>query len=164
MNTSVIGRSVAAILLSLVLGVFAGGCSQGEDPKASQSPEASGTFTGQNLPTEVEELEGTPLYSVSEDFAKIVKLDGAPYLLIAPQDPLKALLILEPGVDPAEVKTRESKQIKLSGTSEPIEAKELIEHVKQQYELDLKTDENGKVVVLRVKPSGPKTESSPASE
>ena len=84
----------------------------------------------------------------------MLALDGASYLLIAPQDPLKALLVLEPGAVPAELAKRESKLVKLSGKKESAESQALLELVKERYQLELQTDDSGRVVVLRTESSG----------
>ena len=139
----------ALLAPALALTVIVSGCS-GESATPSPTPQAVGTFTGQDLPQVVEELEGTPIYSESVDLAPLTNLNGATYLLIAPQDPLKALLVVEEGAKPEDVSKRESAMLKLTGKSESIEAGDLVKHVKDEYQLDLKTDDQGKVIVLRV--------------
>ena len=151
-------HSAKSLLLALGLAVAVVGCS-GESAKPSPTPEAVGTYTGQDLPEVVEQLEGTPLYSQSAELTPLAKVQGATYLLIAPQDPLKALLVVEEGASPEEVSKRESGPVKLAGKSETLDAPALVEHVKAQYQLDLKTDEKGKVIVVKVSgaPSGDAT-------
>jgi hypothetical protein len=125
------------------------GCS-GEGANPSPTPEAVGQYTGQDLPEIVEELEGTPIYSESVDLAPLTNLKGATYLIIAPQDPLNALLVVEEGASPEDVIERKSAPVKLAGKRESLDAGSLVKHVKDEYQLDLKTDDKGQVIVLRV--------------
>jgi hypothetical protein len=155
-------HSAKSVLLALGLALAVAGCS-GESAAPSPTPEAVGTYTGQDLPEVVEQLEGTPLYSQSSELTPLAKVQGATYLLIAPQDPLKALLVVEEGASPEEVSKRQSGPVKLAGKSETLDAPALVDHVKAQYQLDLKTDDKGKVIVLKV--SGvPSSETAPAAD
>lgn len=147
------GKIALTLVSTLTMACFLSGCRQ-DSPAPAETPQTAGTFTGQELPEKVEELEGTPLYSGSEEIHSLLALDGASYLLIAPQDPLKAVLVLEPGAVPAELAKRESKPVKLSGKKEVADSKALVDLVKQRYELDLQTDTEGRVVVLRVESAG----------
>lgn len=117
---------------------------------ASATPTSS-MYSGQALPSQVELLSGTPYYANSEKMAALVKLEGAPFLLMAPQDPTKALLVLEAGSTPSAITGRPSELSDFSGVTETIEAPELVKFVKDDIGLDLKQDESGKVVVLKVK-------------
>lgn len=116
---------------------------------------ASGTptpsyYRGQSLPSEVDKLSGTPLYTTSEEIAKIAKIDGAPFLLIAPQNPSQALLVVESGTAPKDLTGRPSNLSEFTGSTESLEAPALVEFVKESFALELKVDEAGKIVVLRV--------------
>ena len=127
-------------------------------PTASSSP---GYYTGQALPSNVESLSGTPLYSTSVELAEKLQLPGAPFLLIAPQNPEEALLVLETGADPAEMKSRASQITEFSGVTETADAKDFVEFAKSSYQLNLKTDDNGKLVILRIAPKD--SQNTPAS-
>ncbi len=131
---------------------------------------ASGTpspsyYRGQSLPSEVDKLSGTPLYTTSEDIAKKAKIDGAPFLLIAPQNPSQALLVVESGSTPKDLAGRASNLSDFTGTTESLDAPALVEFVKESFGLELKVDEAGKIVVLRVSSikssSTPKAASTP---
>jgi len=111
-----------------------------------------GTFTGQDLPEKIEELKGTPLYSISEELSSVAEIPGAAFLLIAPQDPTKALLVVEQETLPADLAKRASKPIALSGKKESKKSESLAAHVKERYELELKSDANGDIIVLMVQP------------
>ena len=139
------------------------GCQGGQKPKASPTPAAVGTFTGQQLPDKVEKLEGTPFYSISPALSEVAKLPGACYLVIAPQDPTRALLIHEPNSKPEEVAKRESKSTEYSGRNTSVDSKALVEHVKQTYDLELNTANDGKVVILEVA-SAPLSGTTPADK
>ena len=132
--------------------LFLSGCqNQGSEPGPSASASPTSTaFTGQALPSKVDRLSGTPLYTISPELAAKAKLDGAPFLIIAPQDPSQALLIVEAGSQPAELVKRPSKLTDFSGATESIDAPELIGLVKDKTGLNLKTDASGKVVALKV--------------
>jgi hypothetical protein len=148
-------RALAAAMGAALL--LLGGC-QGQPPSGGEvSASASPTpnvYTGQSLPAKVDRLNGTPLYGSSAELAAQAKLEGAPFLLIAPQDPTRALLVLEAGSTPAEVASRPSQQSDFSGVTESIDAPQLLSYVKDKIGLDLKTDDSGKVVVLKVAHSG----------
>ncbi|MFA5506002.1 MAG: hypothetical protein WC314_16395 [Vulcanimicrobiota bacterium] len=135
--------------LALALATTLAGCS-GNGSTSPATPQAVGTYTGQDLPEVVEELEGTPLYTGSTELTGLAQAQGATYLLIAPQDPLKALLVVEEGTTAEQVAQRQSAPVKLAGTRGTLDAQPLIEHVKANYELDLKTDEQGRIIVLNV--------------
>jgi hypothetical protein len=109
-------------------------------------------YTGQELPAAVEELEGTPLYSGSEELTRLAGGPDAVYLLIAPQDPSKALLVQEKGAEPSAVTGRESKPIKVSGSKKSLKSEPLLKHVQERYELELQTDPSGGVVLLMAEP------------
>lgn len=127
---------------------------------ASATPSPS-YYRGQSLPSKVDKLSGTPLYTTSEDLAKKAKItDGAPFLLIAPQNPSQALLVIEPGTAAKALASRPSNLSDFAGTTEALEAPELISHVKDSFGLELKTDEAGKVVVLRLTGTGSAASSS----
>lgn len=150
------------LVLTLALPLSIVGCT-GNGANSSPTPRSVGTFTGQDLPELVEELEGTPLYSESVRLTPLAKTDDAVYLLIAPQDPLKALLILEEGAVPEDVALRKSEIVKLAGKRDSLKNEALVAHVKEQYQLDLKTNESGEVLVLRVVAGdSPATTASPA--
>lgn len=146
--------------LSLALGGT--GC-KSEEP-APATPVEVGTFTGQSLPETVEKLEGTPLYSSSKEISGLAKFNGAAYLLIAPQDPTKALIVVEPGANPEEVSQRPSQPITLAGSRDTVEGKELASQIKERYQLDLQTTADGKVETLLVKtsPAGSTPAATPA--
>lgn len=152
-------HSAKTALFALALAAAVVGCS-GEPAAPSPTPEAVGTYTGQDLPDVVEELEGTPLYSQSAELTPLAKVQGATYLLIAPQDPLKALVVVEEGASPEEVAKRKSEPVKLAGKRETLDAQALVDHVKAQYQLDLKTDDKGQVIVLKVA-KGPAAAATP---
>lgn len=139
-----------ALLVALLLA----GC-QGAGPgetTASASPTPT-MFSGQTLPSKVEMLTGTPIYTSSEKMAPLVKLEGAPFLLMAPQEPTRALLVIETGSAPSALAGRPSELAQFSGTTELIEAPDLVKFVKDEMGVELKQDEAGKVVVLRVQPA-----------
>jgi hypothetical protein len=141
---------VAAAMAALLLLSGCPGQGAGEaTPSASSSPHGN-EFSGQNLPSKVESLSGTPFYNNSAELASRAKLEGAPFLLIAPLEPTKALLVLEVGSKPADLAQRASQKTDFSGVTESIEAPQLGAFVKESTGLDLKTDESGKVVVLKV--------------
>lgn len=121
-------------------------------PSASPS---SSMYTGQALPAKVDLLSGTPYYANSAKLAAAAKLVGAPFLLMAPQEPTKALLILEAGSTPADVTGRPSELRDFSGVTETIDSPELIKLVKDDLGLDLKVDDAGKVVVMKVAKGDP---------
>jgi uncharacterized lipoprotein YbaY len=139
----------AILAPAVALTLMVAGCS-GETVAPTPTPQAVGTFTGQDLPEVVEELEGTPIYSESVDLAPLTELKGATYLLVAPQDPLKALLVVEDGAKPEDVAKRKSAMVKLTGKKEVLESGTLVQHVKDEYQLELKTDDKGQIIVLRV--------------
>jgi hypothetical protein len=89
--------------------------------------------------------------------AAIAKLDGAPFLLMAPQDPTRALLVVERGSTPADVAGRPSELSDFSGVTETSDATELVKFVKDDIGLELKVNEAGKVVVLMVERPVPGT-------
>ena len=66
-------HSAKSVLLALGLAVAVAGCS-GESAVPSPTPEAVGTYTGQDLPEVVEQLEGTPLYSQSAELTTLAKV------------------------------------------------------------------------------------------
>jgi hypothetical protein len=107
-------------------------------------------YSGQALPAKVERLSGTPYYRSSDKMAAMAKLDGAPFLLMAPQDPTRALLVVEHGSTPADVMGRPSELSDFSGVTETSDATELVKFVKDDIGLELKVNEAGKVVVLKV--------------
>lgn len=124
---------------------------QGGQVTASGTPSPS-YYRGQSLPSQVDKLSGTPLYSTSEELAKKAKItDGAPFLLIAPQNPSQALLVVEPGTSPKDLLSRPSSLSDFAGTTESLDAPELAGHVKDAFGLELKTDDSGKIVLLRLK-------------
>lgn len=137
-----------------------------QTPSASPVPaSASPTptyYRGQNLPKQVESLSGTPLYSTSIELAKTAKLtNGAPFLLIAPQNPSQALLVIEPGITPEALLERPSNLSDFAGSTESLDAPELVNQVKDSFGLELKTGDDGKVVVLRL---GPAQDETPGGE
>lgn len=150
-NLGFLAAFSAALLLTA-------GCKGFVSGQADVTPSASPTgsmYTGQTLPSKVDLLSGTPYYANSEKMAAAVKLDGAPFLIMAPQEPTKALLVLESGTAPSEVKGRPSELRDFSGVTETIEAPGLITMVKDDLGLDLKTDESGKVVMLKIAKGAP---------
>ena len=151
MKEIAIGKLKLCSVSLLLLGLLGTGCSQKTPSQAAPTPEVAGTFTGQELPTEVEELDGTPLYSISEEISGLHEFDGAAYLLIAPQDPTKALLVSESGVSPADLSKRESKPSTISGVKELIDSEKLKNHVTERYQLALQTNASGKVILLKAK-------------
>jgi hypothetical protein len=147
-NLALLGALCATVL-------FTSSC-QGEKsvssgPSASASP-ASTMFSGQNLPAKVDRLSGTPYYRNSPEMAGIVKVDGAPFLLMAPQNPTQALLVIEQGTLPAQIVERPSQLTDFDGTTDSLESPELAKFVKDNLGLDLKKDEAGKIVTLKVAP------------
>lgn len=149
MNTSLLGKFVAILACTVVLGLSVGGC-QGEPPTPTATPESVGTFTGQELPEVVEQLEGTPIYSSSPGLAQVLPSESGAYLLIAPQDPLQALLVIEEGVTSETINERESKPVLLSGHKASIDPGAVLAYVEEHYQLELQTTPDGQVVVLRV--------------
>ena len=97
----------------------------------------------------MEQLEGTPLYSLSETITEIANFSGAAYLLLAPKNPTKALVVLEPETEPSSLKERSSEPVKISGRKELMKADALLKHVKDTYQMDLQTSPSGEVIVLR---------------
>ena len=154
MKEIAIGKLKLCSVSLLLMGLLGTGCSQTAPSQTAPSPEVAGTFTGQDLPSEVEELEGTPLYSISGELSGMHQFDGAAYLLIAPQDPTKALLVSESGVAPAELSKRESKPTKISGVKELIDSEKLKNHVTERYQMALQTNADGKVILLKAKTTG----------
>lgn len=139
--------AATAYLVTLISGCQTPSSSQ---VTASDSPTPT-YYRGQNLPQQVEKLSGTPLYSTSEELAKTAKLtDGAPFLLIAPQNPSQALLVIEPGTTPKALLERPSNLGDFAGSTESLDAPELVSQVKDAFGLELKTGDDGKVVVLRL--------------
>ncbi len=141
-----------------VVVVLLSGC-QGPSSSASPTPVATPTanvYTGQTLPSKVERLEGTPLYTKSAQMAAVTKIDGAAFLLMAPQNPTEALLVVESGSTPPDLAGRPSQLGEFSGQKETLEAPELVKFVKDETGLDLK-QEDGKVVVVRVSKAGSAT-------
>lgn len=155
--------AIAVALLSLS-GCQAPGSGEGSPP-SSASP-AGHEYSGQNLPPKVDQLSGTPFYNTSPELASRAKLDGAPFLLIAPLDPTRALLVVEQGTTPAELAKRPSEKADFSGTTEAVEAPQLVGYVKESTGLELKTDDDGKVVVLKVQKPAlvPAASASPAGD
>lgn len=155
---ALLGAFSAAVLLG-------SGCQNQEagagSPVASASP-TSTVFSGQSLPSTIDSLTGTPYYTNSSKLAEIAKLDGAPFLLIAPQDPSKALLVLELEAKPSELAERPSQLGNFSGSTESIEAPELIKFVKDDTGLDLQQD-NGKVTVLKLTNTTATSDSTPSA-
>ena len=151
MNTFALRARMTNFCLILALSLVSLGCQNTSAPTIAANPTPLGVFTGQSLPTEVLELEGIPLFSASEQLAKNVDYSGATYLLLAPQDPSKALLILEPNSEPSELAKRPSGPVKVTGSKELKKADGLLKHVKDTYQLDLQIAPSGEVVVLRVK-------------
>ena len=156
MKKSRLGRFALGLSFLLLL-VLLPGCSKSE-PTTAQTPAASGTFTGQDLPDAVEQLEGTPLYTSATELAPLHKLEGACFLLIAPQSPDKTLMVFEEGAKAESLSTRESKPIKVSGTKETLESPDLVKHVKERYGLDLQMNEAGQVVYLKARMEGAASE------
>lgn len=150
MRITFVHRGLRCLASVFIAGLLFVGCQQQEEHSATPTPAVAGTFTGQDLPSKVEELNGTPLYSVSKELTGVAKLEGATYLLIAPQDPTKALLVQEKGATPESLSGRESKPIKISGAKTTTDSADLVKHVKERYEMDLQVDDAGKVVVLQV--------------
>ena len=148
MKNSIHGKWTGLLSACLLAGLLLTGCNQ-ETPAPQPTAVEAGTFTGQKLPDKVEQLDGTPLYSISEELTTVAKAEDACFLLIAPQDPTKALLVKESGTKPAELATRESKMTKFSGSKSTMKSESLVAHVKENYQLDLQVD-NGEVVVLSV--------------
>ncbi len=152
--------SLAGVLLTTLL---VSSCQSNSSPVAT-APTASsspGYYTGQALPSNVENLSGTPLYSTSVELAEKLPMQGAPFLLIAPQNPEEALLVVETGADPAEMKSRPSQITEFSGVTETTDAKDFLEFVKTSYQLNLKIDDNGKLVILRIQPKA--SQNAPAT-
>ena len=149
MRNSLLQRSSCGLVAILAAGVLLTGCQQESAPTATVTPASAGTFTGQDLPSKVENLNGTPLYSISKELTEASKLEGATYLLIAPQDPTMALLVQEKGLTPDELSGRESKPTTISGVKTTTSLPQVVQHVKERYELDLQVNDKGEVVVLQ---------------
>ncbi|HIB65042.1 MAG TPA: hypothetical protein EYO33_08020 [Phycisphaerales bacterium] len=147
MRNSLLQRSSCGLVAILAAGVLLTGCSQESAPTAT--PAAAGTFSGQELPNKVDNLDGTPLYSISKELTEASKLEGATYLLIAPQNPTMALLVQEKGTAPDELSGRESKPTTLSGVKTTSALPEVVQLVKERYELDLQVNDKGEVVILQ---------------
>lgn len=149
---------VAAGTLTLLL---VSGCQNQNSGQVEPSPTAGGTFTGQALPDKVEDLMGTPFYSSSKDLATQVKVEGACYLVIAPQNPSHAFLVLEKMSTPEEVAPRPSTLTKFSGRITGLDAPDLVRHVKEGYELDLVLTQDKKVTMLELS-QPPTADATPA--
>ncbi len=149
-----------------MVALLSAGC---QTPSTDAGTAASGTpspsyYRGQSLPNEVENLSGTPLYTTSEDLSQKAKIDGAPFLLIAPQNPNQALLVIESDSSPKDIAGRTSELSQFTGKTETLEAPALIEFVKESFGLELKVEESGKVLALRVSKDGgatPKAATTP---
>jgi hypothetical protein len=152
MNNSVYAKSAFHILAVVYMAIILVGCQQGAPTETPSTPAVAGTFTGQDLAESIEELEGTPLYSISQEITDVAKVEGAAFLLIAPQDPTKALLVVEVQTTPADLAKRDSKQTKYSGKRKTMDSQALVDLVRERYELELQTDDQGKVVVLQTGP------------
>lgn len=158
-NLGFLAAFSAAVLLTAGCKGFVSG-----DGEVTPSASPTGSmYTGQTLPSKVDLLSGTPYYASSDKLAAAAKLDGAPFLLMAPQEPTKALLVVEAGTAPAEVKGRPSELRDFSGVTESLDAPELIKLVKDDLGLDLKVDDAGKVVILKVMKGSPAPARSPGS-
>lgn len=151
MKNSILGKVAGYLTPCLLAGLLLAGCQQ-EEPAPTPTTTVAGTFTGQELPEEIEQLSGTPLYSVSEELTGVAATEDACFLLIAPQDPTKALLVQEKGSKPADLASRESQTTDFSGTKTTKKSDALVTHVKERYELDLQVSESGDVVILNVEP------------
>lgn len=134
--------AVAILLLS--------GCQKDEPANNSASPVEAGTFTGQKLPEKVENLTGTPFYTTSKELTPQAKVEGACYLVIAPQSPTKAVLVVEKMSKPEEVAARPSELTEFSGQTTSIDSPDLIKLVKESYDLDLNLTDDGKIAVLEL--------------
>lgn len=108
---------------------------------------ASTPFVGQELPSKVEHLLGTPFYL--ELIKDKVKLDGAAFLYLSPQDPTQALLVVDPKAKPDDLKKRESHLMEISGTTELVDLSEAATALEDKMGLKLHR-QGGKIVVLRI--------------
>lgn len=140
----------------LLIALLGSGCqATGPSPSPTASASAASTlFTGQVLPPEVQRLTGTPYYGTSDELAgQIPGLNGAPFLLMAPQNPTVALLVVESGSQPADVKERPSQLTDFSGRTERLDNPEAVKAVRESTGLDL-LQENGQIIVLRISSPG----------
>lgn len=141
-------KSLVAVTAAVL---FLHGC-QGNSTTDAATPAATPTsnvYSGQSLPAQVDRLGGTPLYTKSAQMAGAAKLPGAPFLLMAPQNPTEALLVVEVGSAPTDLVNRPSELGEFSGVTEMLDAPDLVKFVKDETALDLK-QEGGKVVMLKV--------------
>jgi hypothetical protein len=137
---------------ALCVALWLSGCQGNGSADAPTSPAttASTMFSGQELPGQVDRLTGTPYYTNSEKLAKLASLEGAPFLLMAPQDPTKVLLVVEAGTEPAALLNRPSQLADFSGSTKTVDSPELVKFVKEEMGVELKQNESGQVVVLVV--------------
>lgn len=140
-------RMVAVTTVTLFL--FSG-CQGGGKVEVRSTPDQVGNYTGQQLPDKVEKLVGTPFYSTAKELAGVAKLQGASYLVIAPQAPTNAVLVLEKMSKVEDVAARPSTMSEFSGKTTTVAAPELVTYVKEHYELDLNVAADGKVTVLEL--------------
>lgn len=151
---------IAVAMASLFL---LSGCQKTDAPPTRPTPRQTVEYTGQDLQGEVYNLKGTPLYSRSQDLAQRVKVEGAPFLLLASKEPLQALLVVVTDTTPEELVGRKSELKDFSGNAQGMDIPGLVEHVKEVYELDLKTDPSGKVLVLKISSPPPAAAPTPAA-
>ncbi len=138
------------ILLSLILFAVLAGCQQGDPNSSSEAsgPEPVGEYIGQDLPNQVQALSGIPLFFISPELSLKAAEPGAFFLLLAPQDPQRAVLVLLSDETPEAVAGRSSENHELDGTTKLLANPGLAEFVKENYEIELASDDSGNLILL----------------
>lgn len=152
--------SAAVAMASLLL---LSGCQGSSAPPTRPTPRATVEYTGQALQGEVFNLKGTPLYSMSKELRDKVQVDGAPFLLLASRDPQEALLVVVTDTTPEELMTRKSEVKDFSGVTETRDDAGLVSYIKNEFQLNLKTDDGGKLLILKVSSPPPATMPTPVA-
>ena len=148
------------------------GCTQ---PPASNAPNpaatvSSGIFGGATLPQKVDGLIGTAFLSISPDLTAALKNPPAPgayFLVLAPEDPVKAILVCAGTVlTPEQLSKKLSAKMTLRGPVKNFADPAFKKMVKDKYQLDLASAGEEIQVVLaegELFPASPSASASPAA-
>ncbi len=100
---------------------------------------------------------------MSKELRDKVQVDGAPFLLLASRDPQEALLVVVTDTTPEELMTRKSEVKDFSGVTETRDDAGLVSYIKNEFQLNLKTDDGGKLLILKVSSPPPTTMPTPVA-